>query len=438
MTARLRSWGNHPPYPQVALACHWRGELADRLSQAGKSGGTTLPYGAGLSYGDSCLAQSGQVLHLRPLDRFISTDWEHGVLASEAGTTLEEILVLAIPRGWFLPVTPGTKYVTLGGAIANDVHGKNHHRRGTFGRHVRRLGLLRSDAGHLTCAPDRHGELFNATIGGLGLTGIIEWAEIQLVPIRTSHLRGLVQRFADLDEFYALSAELDQKHEFCVAWTDCAAPRKAIGRGVYIAGDFADEGPLEVHSRRKLNLPLTPPVSLVNVLSLRGFNAWYWHSAPRARRTVRVGYDAFFYPLDAIGNWNRIYGRKGFQQYQCVIPANEARDAVHALLKAVAASGTGSFLAVLKRCGELPSPGPLSFPRPGTTLALDFPQNECLEAGLFPRLDAIVREAGGRLYPAKDAHMSAADFRRAYGAWSRLESLRDPVLLSRFWNRVTR
>jgi FAD/FMN-containing dehydrogenase len=435
-TARLRSWGNHPPFPQIPLACHWRGKLPDQLAQIQQAQGTTLPYGAGLSYGDSCLAASDHVLHLRPLDRFISADWAAGVLTAEAGVTLEEVLAVAIPHGWFLSVTPGTKYITLGGAIANDVHGKNHHRRGTFGRHVRRFGLLRSDAGRLICSPEEQAELFNATIGGLGLTGLIEWAEVQLMPIRASQIDGMTQRFGDLDEFFALSAELDEKHEFCVSWIDCTAQGKTTGRGVYMAGDFAGEGLLTVEASRKLTIPLTPPMSLVNGLSLRAFNELYWRKAPRARKTDPVGYDPFLYPLDAILNWNRIYGPKGFQQYQCLIPEAEAQTGIHALLAAIAESGTGSFLAVLKRCGDVPSPGLLSFPQLGTTLALDFPQTEQLGTTLFPRLDAIVREAGGRIYPAKDAHMSGKDFRRSYPAWSQLEALRDPALLSRFWKRV--
>ncbi|MEG3191455.1 FAD-binding oxidoreductase [Lysobacter sp. D1-1-M9] len=412
--------------------------MSRKLAQARQAQGTTLPYGAGLSYGDSCLAASDHVLHMRPLDRFISADWSAGVLVAEAGVTLEDILSVAIPRGWFLPVTPGTKYITLGGAIANDVHGKNHHRRGTFGRHVRQLGLLRSDSGHQVCSPGSEAGLFNATVGGLGLTGLIEWAEIQLVPIRSSQIDRVTQRFGDLDEFFALSAELDHKHEFCVAWIDCAATGNAIGRGIHMAGDFAEDGPLAVENPRKLTVPLTPPVSLVNGLMLRTFNELHWRKAPRTRSRARVGYAPFFYPLDAILKWNRIYGPKGFQQYQAVIPEGEERTGIHALLAAIADSRAGSFLAVLKRCGPARSPGLISFPCSGTTLALDFPQTDRLDTALFPRLDAIVRAAGGRIYPAKDAHMSGEDFRSSYPGWSEVEALRDPALLSRFWERVTR
>lgn len=434
----LLSWGNYPPFPQVPASCHWRGDLQSTFQRVKEHHSSTLAYGAGLSYGDSCLAASDHVLHTRQLDRFVSADWQTGVLTAECGLTLEDILAVAVPRGWFLSVTPGTKYITLGGAIANDVHGKNHHRRGTFGCHVRRFGLLRSDTGRMTCSADLNRELFNATIGGLGLTGIIEWAEIQLMPISSSRICSLTQRFADLDEFFALSEELDEKREFCVSWIDCLAKGGTIGRGVYMAGDFADEGPLTIEGVRKLTMPFTPPISLINPLSLRAFNELYWHKAPASRRLATTGYDPFFYPLDAILKWNRIYGPRGFQQYQALIPEAEARPSIAALLTTIAKSGTGSFLAVLKRCGNTKSPGLLSFPHPGTTLALDFPQNERLTKTLFPRLDAIVRETGGRMYPAKDAHMSGEDFRRSYPGWQKIEAVRDPALMSRFWKRVTR
>lgn len=434
--ARLCSWGRYPDFPQTPHACHWRAALPALFAQVQADNGSTLAFGAGRSYGDSCLAASDHVLHLRPLDHFIRVDWDTGVLVVEAGVTLGEILAVTIPRGWFLPVTPGTKYVTLGGAIANDVHGKNHHRHGTFGRHVRRLGLLRSDRGRQTCTPDENAGHFAATIGGLGLTGIIEWAEIQLVRIGSSRIDTLTQRFDTVEEFFALSAELDTAHEFCVSWIDCAARGTRAGRGIYMAGDFAAEGPLAVETPRRLTVPFTPPVPLFNRLSLNFFNTLYWHRAPVARQLADSGYDAFFYPLDAIGQWNRIYGPKGFQQYQCLIPEGHAQDGIRALLDAIAKSGSGSFLAVLKRCGALPSPGLLSFPAAGTTLALDFPHSARLEEKLFPQLDAIVREAGGRLYPAKDAHMSGTDFRRSYPDWQRVEAMRDPALLSRFWKRV--
>lgn len=436
MSNSLYSWGRYPNVPQTGHACHWRSELATQLDGIVREQGSALPFGNGRSYGDSCLAASRHVVQMRSLDRFIRADWENGVLLAEAGVTLAEILAIAIPQGWFLSVTPGTQFATLGGAIANDVHGKNHHLRGTFGNHVLCFGLLRHGQEVLTCSPSENPALFAATIGGLGLTGIIEWVEIRLMPIRSSQIDSTVVRFGGLAEFFALSAELDHQHEYSVAWIDCLAKGSSTGRGVFIVGDHARYGQQEVDSRPKLRVPLTPPLSLINNLSLRAFNEAYWRVHPAQRTRQRVSYEPFFYPLDRILHWNRIYGRKGFQQYQCVIPDAVAEPAMRELLGAIAESGQGSFLAVLKRCGDIASPGLLSFPLPGTSLALDFPQKADLDRALFPRLDAIVREAGGRLYPAKDAHMSGSDFRLAYPAWEQLESLRDPALNSLFWKRV--
>ncbi|HHK0533165.1 TPA: FAD-binding protein [Pseudomonas aeruginosa] len=436
MSSPLYSWGHYPNASQTGHACHWRSELAAQLDSIVREQGSTLPFGNGRSYGDSCLAASNHVVQMRSLDRFIQADWENGVLLAEAGVTLAEILAIAIPQGWFLSVTPGTQFATLGGAIANDVHGKNHHLRGTFGNHVLRFGLLRHGQEVLTCSPSENPVLFAATIGGLGLTGIIEWAEIRLMPIRSSQIDSTVVRFGGLAEFFALSTELDHQHEYSVAWIDCLAKGSNTGRGVFIVGDHARYGQQEVDQRSKLRVPLTPPLSLINNLSLRAFNEAYWRVHPALRTRQRGSYEPFFYPLDRILHWNRIYGRKGFQQYQCVIPDAVAELAMRELLGAIAESGQGSFLAVLKRCGDIASPGLLSFPLPGTSLALDFPQKADLDRALFSRLDAIVREAGGRLYPAKDAHMSGNDFRLAYPAWEQLESLRDPALNSLFWKRV--
>lgn len=436
MSSPLYSWGRFPYSPQGAHSCSWRSEIATLLGSVIDTYGGTLPYGNGRSYGDSCLAESDQVVHMRTLDRFIQVDWQQGTVLAESGVTLAEILAISIPQGWFLSVTPGTQFATIGGAIANDVHGKNHHLRGTFGNHVRRFGLLRHGQEPLTCSPTDNPELYAATIGGLGLTGVITWAEIQLMPIRSSQIDSTVVRFGNLVEFFALSAELDHQHEYSVAWIDCLAKGAQTGRGVFIVGEHARYGSLEVDERAKLRVPLTPPVSLINNLSLRAFNEVYWRLHPAQRTRKRGSYEPFFYPLDRILHWNRIYGRRGFQQYQCVIPDSVAEVAMRDLLGAIADSGQGSFLAVLKRCGDIASPGLLSFPLAGTSLALDFPQKADLTA-LFTRLDAIVREAGGRLYPAKDAHMTGSDFRQAYPVWEKLEALRDPTLISRFWKRVT-
>jgi FAD/FMN-containing dehydrogenase len=437
MSGTLRSWGRYPDFPQAAHPVAWRDRLDAIWRETARANGTTLVYGNGRSYGDSCLAASDHVVQVRPLDRLIHADWQTGVVRAEAGVTLGELLEVAVPRGWMLPVTPGTKYATLGGAVANDVHGKNHHVRGTFGRHVRRFALLRSDREPLECAPDENADLFAASIGGLGLTGVIEWVEIQLMPVRSSRIAVTSVRFDNLDDFFALSKVFDSRHEYSVAWIDCLGRGPALGRGMFMVGDHASEGGLDLPRKKKRTVPVTPPFSLINPLTLRAFNTLYYHRQLRSTVESVVDYDSYFYPLDSLLEWHRIYGKPGFQQYQCVLPQEHSRGGMQAILEAIGKSGTGSFLAVLKRCGDLVSPGLLSFPMEGASLALDFPQRDESNRRLFQRLDAIVREAGGRIYPAKDAHMSARDFQLAYPAWHQLEALRDPALMSRFWQRTT-
>jgi FAD/FMN-containing dehydrogenase len=436
MSRPLYSWGRYPYTPQTGHCASWREEWAERLKTLGQTQGTTLPYGNGRSYGDSCMAASGHVLEMRSTRKFIAADWATGTVTAEAGVTLADVLALSVPQGWFLPVTPGTQFATLGGAIANDVHGKNHHVRGTFGRHVQAFELVRSE-GILHCSATENPALFAATIGGLGLTGVVTWATFQLMPIRSTQLDTQSQRFGNIAEFFSLSNELDHQHEYSVAWVDCLARGQQLGRGAYFTGDHATYGEQGLPHRKKLSVPLTPPLSLINKLSLRAFNELYWRRQPSQRRYTKADYEPFFYPLDSLLHWNRIYGPRGFRQYQCVIPENDGEYAVRALLETIATSNQGSFLAVLKRCGDLLSPGVLSFPLKGVSLALDFPVQHRNRDALFTRLDAIVREANGRLYPAKDAHMAASDFQRGYPSWETLERQRDPSIQSAFWARVT-
>ena len=434
MSQLLGSWGRYPSLPQTAHACNWREDVLPTWRAVLAGSGSTLAYGNGRSYGDSCLAASNHVLLTKPLDRFIAADWHSGVVRVESGMTLDALLQQCVPRGWFLPVTPGTKFATIGGALANDVHGKNHHVKGTFGLHVLSFGLLRSDGSEMVCAPDQNLAMFSATIGGLGLTGVVLWVELQLAAIRSSAMQVMSQRFDNLAEFFDLSAHLDLDYEYTVAWVDCLATGQSRGRGVFFAANHSDSGSLEVHTAPHLRMPLTPPVPAINQLTLTAFNQAYFHlhrNQPVSDR-ARVEYGPFFYPLDGILEWNRIYGRKGFQQYQCVVPGQSAAESVAALLERISTSGRGSFLAVLKLCGDIASPGLLSFPMPGVSLALDFAQDEALNRELFPALDAIVRAAGGRLYPAKDAHMAAADFQAFYPRWHELEALRDTGLQSHF------
>ncbi|HEY2347298.1 MAG TPA: FAD-binding oxidoreductase [Xanthomonadaceae bacterium] len=402
--------------------------------------GPSLPYGNGRSYGDSCLNDGGDLLHTRRLDHFIAFDPATGVLRCEAGVQLDDILALVVPQGWFPPVTPGTRYVTVGGAIANDVHGKNHHDAGTFGHHVRAFELLRSDGRRMVCTPDENADWFAATIGGLGLTGLITWAEIALRRVDGPWMDTETIRFRDLDGFFRLSAESENDFAYSVAWIDCLARGKSTGRGLFTRANHARALKRNDAARSTtLGMPFTPPVSLVNRATLRAFNTLYWHRQWRERREAIEHLQAFFYPLDGIAHWNRMYGPRGFLQYQCVVPPSVAAEATAELLRRIAASGTGSFLAVLKQFGNRPSPGMLSFPRPGTTLALDFPiDRDGRVFKLLETLDEVVSGAGGAVYPAKDARMSGPHFRQYFPAWEAFQPFIDPAFSSGFWRRVTK
>lgn len=434
-TIQYQSWGRYYKIRQRSMRLSWRHETIPLPPGGGDS---ILPYGNGRSYGDSCLNDDGWILDCRGMDRFIAFDSEQGVLRCEAGVLLSEILALIVPSGWFLPVTPGTQFITIGGAIANDVHGKNHHRSGTFGRHVLRFELLRSDKTRLECSPKQNLDLYRATIGGLGLTGVVTWAEIQLKPIESSFIDQEVIRFHCLEEFFDLSAESDQHFEHTVAWIDCLSRGPSLGRGLFMRGNHANRDTRR-HFRHKslqITFPVDPPFSLINNLTLHAFNTLYYHKQRSNRSTTIVPYEPFFYPLDAILDWNRAYGSKGFLQYQCVIPPDHARDSMREILDRIAASGTGSFLAILKVFGDSVSPGLLSFPRPGITLALDFPNRGQKTLDLFKALDQITLDSGGAIYPAKNGSVSAACFRAAFPQWEAFRAYIDPRFSSSFWRKI--
>jgi len=395
-----------------------------------------LPFACGRSYGDSCLNAGGALLDVSRLNRFITFDEARGVLRCEAGVTLAEILALIVPRGWFLPVVPGTKWVSVGGAIANDIHGKNHHRAGTFGAHVDCLEVMRSSGERILCSPERNVELFRATIGGLGLTGLILWAEFRLKRIDGAQIAMERIRFSCLHEFVQLSTD-DQAYEYTVAWIDCLARGRTLGRGLFLRGDHAagSAGLPQDHSP-PLNVPMNLPSGLINRTTTAVFNGLYYRAQLQTTQRRTVPYDPFFFPLDGIGAWNRLYGPKGFLQYQCVTSGN-SENAIAELLEQVARSGETPSLAVLKRFGPIPSPGILSFPRPGITLAIDFAMRGNSTLALLDRLDDIIAQAGGAVYPAKDARMSAASFRRFFPEWESFASQVDPKFSSSFWRRVT-
>jgi len=401
----------------------------------GASGRPGLAYGMGRSYGDACLNGAGPLWLTTGLNRFISFDEDSGVLRCESGVLLEDIQRVFLPRGWVLPVTPGTQMITVGGAIANDVHGKSHHRHGSFGVHVLSLELARSDGRVLHCSRDTQAPLFAATIGGLGLTGVIVAAELQMQR-GGPWLETETLAFPDIDGFLAIAGDSHAHWEHTAAWVDCVG--RSAGRGLFMRGrpgSAAADRAAPVSGRR-LRVPFSPPLSLVNGLSLRLFNAAYYYRGSRDAG-LRLQYlEPFLYPLDNILEWNRLYGPRGFYQYQCVLPWDGGRDAMQEILAAIRRSGEGSFLAVLKTFGDVESPGMLSFPMPGLTLALDFPNRRERTLRLFERLDAIVREARGRLYAAKDARMPAELFAAGYPRLPEFLEHRDPGISSDLSRRL--
>ncbi len=428
------SWGRYPPSaPDDTQRITARD--ADLPSQAS----SMLVYGNGRSYGDSCLNNDGLLLDARGLDRFIAFDPATGVIECEAGVLLADILELVLPQGWFLPVTPGTQFVTVGGAIANDVHGKNHHVAGTFGAHVLAFELLRSNDTRMMCTPETHPEWFAATVGGLGLTGLITRARIALRRVEGPYMDVETLRFDNLDGFFALSAESDTDYEYTVAWVDCTASGDALGRGWFMRANHKPALGQEPDPKRSAGLafPFVAPISLINRATLKPLNTLYYYRKRKTYSRDTQHYQPFFYPLDGTRHWNRAYGPDGFLQYQCVVPRPDARAVVAALLDRIAAANAGSFLSVLKVFGDVESRGLMSFARPGVTLALDFPNRGQLTFDLLDRLDGVVMAAGGAVYPAKDARMGPAAFQQYFPNWRRFVDYVDPAFSSDLWRRVT-
>ena len=431
MMRNVSSWGRLTADPHHLINLNDPTTVKDSISNGALPG---LAYGMGRSYGDVCLNPGGTLWVTTGLNHFISFDDRTGRLVCEAGVLLRDIQRLMIPRGWILPVTPGTQMVTVGGAIANDVHGKNHHILGSFGDHVQRITLVRTNGDVIHCGPGEHPNWFSATVGGLGLTGVILQAEIQLRRIPGPWLDTETVPYANLDEFFHLADNSEADWEHTVSWIDCIAGNE--GRGLFMRGNPIDVGQRPEPKEHKRTMPFTPPVSLVNRLSLRPFNIAYYNLKKWQDSRKIVHYESFFYPLDNLLEWNRMYGPKGFFQYQSVVPREAGQDVIQAMLKEIALSGEGSFLAVLKTFGNRQSVGMLSFPQPGVTLALDFPNKGERTQKIFERLDAIVREAGGRIYLAKDARVSRELFEAGYPRLSEFLKYRDPGISSGLSRRL--
>jgi FAD/FMN-containing dehydrogenase len=411
----LSGWGRFP----VEECRVFRPERMAAVAEILESGGerTYIARGVGRSYGDASLNAGAGVISFERLNRLIAFDPETGVLECEAGVTLAEILEAFLPRGFFPPVTPGTKFVTVAGAIAHDVHGKNHHKVGSFSNFVPGLRLQTPSGEILECSPEENADVFFATVGGAGLTGMIRSAKLRLVPVETAHVLVDFQKSPDLETAVAAMDESDHLYEYSVAWIDCLARGRSLGRSVLMRANPAGRSDLKTAHRtpraprRGGRHPVDFPGRVLNPWSIGAFNALFY----AAHRTVPrklADVDSFFYPLDSIRHWNRMYGGRGFVQYQVAFPPESGREGLSKLLERVSASGRASFLGVLKRFGAA-SRGMLSFPMPGYTLALDIPVADGL-VRFLRELDALVLDHGGRLYLAKDAATTAASFAAMY------------------------
>jgi FAD/FMN-containing dehydrogenase len=433
MNPAPESWGR---LPKAEHTCRPVFSRFDPLPE--DAPGPMLPHGLGRSYGDSCLNHRGTLLLTRPLDQFIAFDPGRGLLTCEAGVSLAEILDFAVPRGWFLPVTPGTKHVTLGGAIANDVHGKNHHVAGTFGAHITELELLRSDGTRTPCSRTQNAARFRATVGGLGLTGLITRATLRLKSVHNPAIDHEQLRIRTLAEFFGHADASDATHEYTVAWLDTLASGDNLGRGIFMRGNHAPPGTPLPKPRRSLplSIPLDAPSALLNRATIRAFNTLYARKLRGDHSRELTHYTPFFYPLDVLPGWNRLYGKRGFFQHQCVVPRDGDGGPIRDILQAIARSREASFLAVLKCFGAAPPEGLLSFPRPGVTLALDFPNRGTSTRELMDELDHIVLQNGGALYPAKDARMAPETFRHSFPALDLFLPHIDPAFSSSFLRRV--
>ena len=424
----MTGWGNYPKLDCAVSAPRSETDLAALISR-----GHAIARGNGRSYGDSAISPHNTI-DMRSFDRMIAFDPDTGVLEAEAGVMLSDVIDAFLPRGWFPLITPGTKLITLGGAIAADVHGKNHHVDGSFGACVDWIDVMGPDGAVTRASRDENAELFGWTIGGMGLTGIILRCAIRLRAVQSGWIRQQMIPAQNLtDAMAAFEDTMDTTYS--VAWIDCAARGAHLGRSLLMIGEFAraDEvpprhrhRPLDVPAKRKHTFPFNLPGFALNPLTVRAFNALYFRMGARKSGVSFVDWDEFFYPLDAILKWNRLYGRRGFMQFQCVLPRDSAEAGLHALLEAISNSGQASFLSVLKRFG--PQTSPISFPMEGYTLALDFPRTDRAIA-LMPRLDAITLAHGGRFYLAKDSRLPAETFASAdpraaeFAAWRRAQGL---------------
>jgi len=421
MKKQIANWGNYPVIESNEEYFSFPEQLQELLSRDA----SFIPRGNGRCYGDASLAQT--TISTLKFDKILSFDKSTGVFECQSGLTLDQILEVIVPAGWFLPVTPGTKFITVGGAVASDVHGKNHHIDGSFSNHILEMEIVLASKESLVCSPQIHPDLFEATCGGMGLTGIISRVKFQLKKIGTSFIRQKQVKASNLEELIRLFDQYNH-YTYSVAWIDCLKKGKDFGRSILMLGEHASpedlnekqkQDPLQLPKKKQINFPFNLPSWVLNSFTVKAFNFLFYQKNLKREINNVIGYEPFFYPLDAILHWNRGYGKNGFVQYQFVLPL-EAKKGLIEILNAISDKGLGSFLAVLKVFGKQESI--ISFPREGYTLALDFP----VKSGLLEfldELDQIVLRYGGRLYMSKDARMKPEILRRGYPALDRFKEI---------------
>lgn len=418
---QLYGWGRYPRI-ETELVEPASTELAQSILETDGVSNTAIARGGGMSYGDSALA--GKVISTRFLDSFLHFDEDKGTIRCGAGVTIEDLLRVAIPRGYCVPVLPGTRFVSIGGAIAADIHGKNHHHDGSFSDHVERFSLLLASGDVMECSRQENSETFFATCGGMGLTGIILEASLKLEKVPSVSIRRESVVANNLEECFDL-IENNQSRKYSVAWLDCLAKGRDLGRSILHLADHEESGSQEFRSRKGPAVPFNTPAFLLNKYSTKLFNNALYSLRKKTAGTKIVNYDSYFFPLDNIKNWNRVFGRKGFMQYQLLIPEEPAKVALAEILELVADSGKGSVISVLKKFGK-GNENLLSFPGAGYTLTLDF-KNEPKVFPLLDRLDEIVLAHGGRLYLAKDARMSEDVFKNSYNNWEKFAEIKSKL-----------
>ncbi len=419
----ITGWGRFPVTEGIRL----RARSARDLQEHATATESLLPQGNCRSYGDACLWE--RVVSTLPLDRLLDFDPGAGLLRAEAGVTLANIIRFILPRGWFLPVTPGTKFPTLGGCVAADIHGKNHHAHGSIARFVETMEMVVADGSRVQCSPTHNADLFAATVGGMGLTGFIYSVSLKLIPVDSAFLAVDSERTKDLRHTCRLLVDTQDQYVYSVAWLDCAIKGRCGGRGIVMLGNHARAGAVprqrtwQLHPDTSTKLPVPMPGWTLNRLTVRTFNSLYCHRHWRRRRQRTVHYDPFFYPLDGVANWNLLYGNRGFLQYQFAVPFADGVDVIADVLDRLQHAGFTPTLAVLKTFGDW-SGGMLSFPIPGYTLALDLPVADGRVVGTLKSVSAAVTAAGGRVYLAKDAVLTRDDFEAMYSGLAEFRQIK--------------